>query len=99
MLTKSVYVRWGLIAAALGSVFPVACLLAYAANPTFLFPEWGVYLWPSSLFMMAIESCRGVTGCRELALALSLIANALMYYVLGVAARAAWPPGTATSGS
>ena len=80
----------GLVGAALGSLFPIAFLIAYHLRVVRTFPEWALYIWPTSIMLMAAEFCRGRIGCNIEVLVFSLGSNAVIYLVLGMAVWWAW---------
>lgn len=70
-----------LLAGALGVAVPLCCWLA--CRWTHLFPTWTVYIWPSSIFLMATDGheCEPIS-C--LVAAISVGANAALYGIIGM---------------
>ena len=73
----------GLVGAALGSLFPIAFLIAYHLWAVRIY-DWALYIWPTSIMLMAAEACRGRIGCNIEVLVFSLGSNAVIYFVLGI---------------
>jgi len=61
-----------------GLLVPIAFLMF--KNP--LFPNWVIYLWPSSIFLMATDGHERTYQAFSI-LILSIIVNIILYTILG----------------
>jgi hypothetical protein len=80
--------KWGGAFAFLGSVFPISYLVLYQVGMAHRFPDWGIYIWPTALGLIATDGREAdrmyVLGVE----AVSVILNALLWFIVGLAVSA-----------
>jgi hypothetical protein len=91
--------RRGALSIGIGSLFPVVYLVAYELGAVQEFPRWGGYLWPSSIFLMATGGAESDSLFVAEVIALSLLANAILWLVLGLLCFGLFDFGAAAKGS
>jgi hypothetical protein len=76
--------RRGGLSIGIGSLFPVFYLIAYGIGLVQEFPQWGRYLWPSSIFLMATGGAENNRSFVAEVIGLALLANGILWLVLGL---------------
>ena len=70
--------------AGLSTIFPVCYLVSFNAGWVISFPDWGDYLWPTALFLMATDGLESdITFVSQVA-AISILANAIIWSGVGL---------------
>jgi len=70
------------ISAGVGSVFPILFLTAFYTGLIRIIPEWGTYLWPTSIMLMVLEG-EGPWFASLLIIGASLLLNAILWVIAG----------------
>ena len=78
--------KWGVVGIAVGSLFPIGYLCLYHLGYVQWFPDWGIYLWPTSLFLMATDGQEDNLRLVALVTAISIFCNAVIWFVAGICA-------------
>jgi len=75
--------KWAVVSAGLGTIPPVLYLSAWHADMVKAFPNWLIYFWPSSLWLLAGEGHEGDFPFLAKIIAQSLGMNAVMWAAAG----------------
>ena len=82
------HLKWALASSCIGSLFPVGYLVLYYAGFIRSFPNWGAYLWPTSLMLLATDGQEGHYLFVAEVVAFSLLTNVVIWFVGGLIASA-----------
>ena len=80
------WLKWGAVGIAVGSLFPTGYLCLYHLGYVQWFPDWGMYLWPTSFFLMATDGQEDNQRLVALVTAISIFSNAVIWFVAGIGA-------------
>ena len=67
-----------------GSIFPILYLVLFQLGAIEEFPTWGMYIWPSSLLLMATDGAENNLRVVATVIAVSLTINALLWVGVGL---------------
>jgi hypothetical protein len=78
-------IRRCFISVGIGTLFPVAYLSCYSAGLVREFPlPWGLYLWPTSILLMATAGRESDYSWVAEVIGISLVSNAAIWLLLGL---------------
>jgi hypothetical protein len=77
-------IKRGAVSIGVGSAFPIAYLGLYYAGVVQSFPDWGFYLWPTSILMLATEVHEGNKLYVAKVITASLASNAILWILIGL---------------
>ena len=95
-LTMIRSIKWASVSAVAGSVFPVGYLCVYYTGILKWFPDWGLYLWPTSLMLLATDGHEANHLLAAKVITLSLVSNAIIWFVGGILISKLWAWRAAT---
>jgi hypothetical protein len=75
--------KWGGIASLVGTVFPVTYVVTYYSGLVRSFPSWGMYLWPTSIMLMATDGFEHDHAWVAEVITISILVNAAVWFVIG----------------
>ena len=78
------YLKWAMGSSCIGSLFSVGYLVLYYAGFVRVFPNWGAYLWPTSLMLLATDGHEGHYLFLAEVVAFSLLTNVVIWFVGGL---------------
>lgn len=79
-------VRLGLHATGIGTIYPAIYLLLYFLGAEVYFAYlWQIILWPSSIFLMALDGAEQNVSAVITVVGISLLVNAAMWFGVGCA--------------
>ena len=74
----------GALFAVLSTIFPVCYLVFFYAGWVISFPDWGDYLWPTAIFLMATDGRESDILFVSQVAAISVLANAIIWFGVGL---------------
>ena len=74
----------GALLAGLSTIFPVGYLVSFNAGWVISFPDWGDYLWPTAIFLMATDGRESDISFVSQVAAISILANAIIWFGVGL---------------
>jgi hypothetical protein len=76
-------IKRGAVLIGIGSAFPITYLGLYFVGIVQSFPGWGIYLWPTSILMLATEGYEGNKLYVAKIITASLVSNAIIWLLIG----------------
>jgi hypothetical protein len=87
-------IKWAAISAGVGSIFPPCYLLAFDIGRVSSFPDWGMYIWPTAMMLLATDGHEQNHIFMAETIGISLVSNALIWFLAGIVLATLWPRRT-----